>query len=252
MNTHTNEDIKYELSLIFPVHNEGNIVEDVIHTLFKTIHRRFEIIAVYDKEEDITIPVLQKLQSQYPALHSVQNKEGCGVLGAFRTGLDEAKSPVVGIWCAYHTDPQGSLNMMMDLMDEGYDLVSGNRYAYKMQRTRGPRMKFFLSITGNFIFSKLLNIPLFDMSTSIKLFRTSVLKSIKIETPPKGGWAFVFELVVKIAINKLRMGEIKLDPSSLQFAGVTNFKIQRYLPYYLYWTWYGFCHLRCFKSIFKQ
>ena len=139
------------LTLIMPVYNEGDAVIPVISTLFLTVHYPLKIFVVHDSPDDITVPTVKKLQKYFSDLYLVQNRWDNGVLNAIKTGFQTADTPYVGVWVAYHLDPFGIVNYMMDKLEHGCDLVSANRFTVDSTRARGNTIKKVLSHGANVI-----------------------------------------------------------------------------------------------------
>lgn len=160
---------KKMLTLILPVYNEGDAVIPVIATLFLTVRYPFKILVIYDSPDDIAIKTVEKLQPFFPDLFLVQNESKKGVLNAIKTGFKQSDTPYVGIWVAYHLDPFGIANVMIEKLEEGYDLVSVNRFTVESQRARGNYVKKFMSNMGNLVLNRIMGMPISDVTTSIKV-----------------------------------------------------------------------------------
>ena len=63
----------------------------MIKILNSTLEFDNEIIIVYDHENDNSIPVAKKLQSQFSNIVLVHNKLGMGVKYALKAGIEKSK-----------------------------------------------------------------------------------------------------------------------------------------------------------------
>lgn len=231
---------KYSFSVIMPVYYEGLRVIPVIMTLLYTIKYPFELILVYDKSDDPTIEVARHLSEKYPGIKLVCNNNPPGVISAIKTGIKHSNSDNIAVWCAYHVDPYGMLNQMYELILEGCDVVSANRFMKVKRYNRGGLIKKILSRTGNFILWKLVGSPFGDTTTSIKMYRKSFLLNYPIETKRAGGWALSLELAIKASMHGYKLGEIILTPLNINLIqGLSNFKVFKFLPYYFKWVVFG-------------
>jgi dolichol-phosphate mannosyltransferase len=229
-----------KLTLVMPVFHEGDGVIPVIATLFLSVHYPFKLIAVYDSENDETITSIKKLQQQFNDIYLIQNEWKQGVLNAIKTGFKHADSEYVGIWISYHVDPFGILNEMVKKIDDGYDLVSATRFSSNAQRARGNTLKKLLSFLGNILLDKMIGMPITDVTTSIKIYRKSLLDAIPIETVVNGGWALSAELAIKAAMKGYRLAEVPLERKNVNLIhGLTNFRVFRQLPEYFRWLYLG-------------
>ncbi len=237
------------LTLILPVYNEGDAVIPIISTLFLTVRYPFKIFVVHDSPDDITVLAVKKLQKYFDDLYLVRNEWDRGVLNAIKTGFKNADTPYVGVWVAYHLDPFGIINSMMEKLENGCDLVSANRFSVDNTRARGNTIKKFLSYGGNIVLNKIIGMPISDITTSIKVYRKSMLDSLVIETVVDGGWAVSSELAIKAAIKGYRMDEIPLEKKNITLVhGLTNFKVLRQLPTYFQWLYLGWKNRKLIKS----
>lgn len=241
------------LTLILPVYNEGDAVIPVISTLFLTIHFPLKILVVYDFPEDKTIATVKKLREHYNDLYLIQNEWKRGVLNAIKTGFNNADTPYVGIWLSYHLDPFGILNEMIEKLESGHDLVSANRFVTANRIVRGHKLKKLLSFLGNIVLNRIIGMPISDVTTSLKVYRKTILDSIKIETISKGGWAINTELAIKAAIQGYRLTEIPLESKNINLIhGLSKFKILKQLPEYFRWLYLGWKNRKLIKSHLKN
>jgi glycosyltransferase involved in cell wall biosynthesis len=237
------------LTLVLPVYNEGDAVIPVIATLFLTVRYPFKIVVVYDLPTDKTVPTVEKMQKYFENLYLVQNELGRGVLNAIKTGLQHADTRYVGIWLAYHLDPFGILNDMVLKLEEGCDLVSANRFTVESKRARGHYIKKLMSYGGNIVLNRIIGMPISDVTTSIKVYRKSLLDDLEIETVVNGGWAVSSELAIKAAIKGCRLGEAPLERKNINLIhGLTNFKVLKQLPTYFHWLYLGWKNRKLIKS----
>lgn len=240
---------KQFLTLVIPILNEGVRIIPVLSTLFLTTNIPLSILIVYDFDNDTTLPIIKDLSKTFPNIRTVKNKYQ-KLNGAIRTGFEECNSDIVGVWLAYHVDPFGLIDNMYDLIsNHECVLVSGNRFNSVKRVSRGPIIKKLLSRTANFILNRLIGIPLGDITTSIKMFRLSFIRSHPIETTVAGGWALSTELAVKAAIDGEKLGDIEFKPENVNLIhGVTNFKVLKYLRHYFRWLMIGFQNREIIKK----
>jgi len=237
------------LTLIMPVYNEGDAVIPVISTLLLTVKHPIKIFVVHDSPDDPTVKTVEKLQKHFSDLYLVQNEWKRGVLNAIKTGFKNADTPYVGVWVAYHLDPFGILDDMLDKMENGCDLVSANRFTIDSSRARGNTIKKLFSKGGNMVLNKIIGMPISDITTSIKIYRKTMLDKMEIETVVNGGWAVNAELAIKAAIGGFSMDEIHLEKKNMTLVnGLTNFKVLKQLPTYFQWLYMGWKNRELIKS----
>jgi dolichol-phosphate mannosyltransferase len=247
----TNGNIQPEnkiLSLILPVYNEGEAVIPVISTLFLSVSVPFKLYVVYDSPDDKTIATVEKLRQVFNDIYLVQNEWKKGVLNALKTGFRCADTKYVGIWVSYHVDPFGILNDMIEKLENGYDLVSANRFTAE-SRARGNPVKKLLSYLGNLTLNKIIGMPISDVTTSIKVYKKSLIDDFIIETLVNSGWAMSMELAIKAAVKGYRLADIPLEKKNINLIhGITRFKVLKQLPDYLHWLYFGWKNRKIIKQ----
>src|SRR6202453_2782301 len=88
------------ISVVVPVRNEaGNIaplVGEIAAALQGTLNgRAFEIVYVNDGSSDGTEQQLRGLMTEHPWLRQIRHQTSCGQSAAIRTGVAEARAPIV-------------------------------------------------------------------------------------------------------------------------------------------------------------
>ena len=80
------------LSVVIPVYNEGeNVVPTLRGVVEHTRTRPLEVLVVHDFDEDTTVPVVRRLQAEFPQVRLHKNTLGRGVLNAMKSGLRAAR-----------------------------------------------------------------------------------------------------------------------------------------------------------------
>ena len=83
-----------ELSIVVPVFKEGEAVDPVLRALSAGIATDHEILVVYDFDEDPTVPVIERLHAEIPAIRGLRNDLGRGVLNAMKAGIAASRGDV--------------------------------------------------------------------------------------------------------------------------------------------------------------
>jgi hypothetical protein len=100
----------------------------------------------------------------------------------------------------------------------------------------GPRLKKLFSRMAGVTLHLLTGIPTRDISNSFKMYRSSIIKSINIES--RGGFEIGMEIVVKSYLKGYKITEV---PSVWRdrVAGKSRFKLVKWAPEYLRWYFYA-------------
>lgn len=198
---------KLKLSVLIPVYNERETIHTVIDRV-RSVDVDTEIILVDDYSIDGTRDILKKIAETDEDLiirfHDVNRGKGA----AIRTALAEASGDVVIIQDAdMEYDPVEYPRLLAPIEQGVADVVYGSRFL------GGPhRVLFFWHQLGNQLLTLmsnvLTNLNLTDMETGYKLFRTDVLKRMRLTTDRFG---FEPEVTARVAQMRCRVYEMPIS-----------------------------------------
>ena len=225
-----------KLSVVCPVYNEGINIGPLLERLSQEITIPIELIVVYDRDDDDTLPVLSRLRPPFP-VRTVKNRFGRGALNAIKTGFGEAAGEATLLIMADLSDDLRAVPRMLGLVRDGYDVVCGSRYMHGGRQIGGPVLKGLLSRAAGLSLHWLAGVPTRDVTNSFKMYRTAFLRSLTFES--SGGFEIGMEAVVKAYVSGARIAEV---PSTWRdrVAGRSRFRLWRWLPKYLRWYFYAF------------
>src|SRR6202165_5106896 len=130
------------LSVVVPVYNEGeNVVPTLRGIVERSRTRPLEVLVVHDFDEDITVPVVKRLQAEMPELRLHRNTLGRGVLNAMKSGLRAARAAYVLVTMGDGSDDPNDIDAMYELARGGADVVAGSRYVAGGHQLGGPLLK---------------------------------------------------------------------------------------------------------------
>ena len=223
---------KQLLHIITPVYNEADNFPNLYKEIQKKIKIPHKIVAVYDFDEDTTVPVIRRLQRKDSNLILYKNTRGRGALNAILSGFDYVPSGPVLVTMADLSDDLGDVENMYKLYVDGADIVCGSRYMKGGRQIGGPLLKRTLSHLAGVSLYYFRRIPTHDVTNNFKLYDKDLLKQIKIES--RGG----FEIAMEITVKAQKLGKkINEVPTTWRdrTAGEANFKLWQWLPSYLKW-----------------
>ena len=194
-----------KLSIVVPVYNEKDTLETILDRIENTGFEK-EIIIVDDGSADGTREILQeKFVDRYKVIF---HKKNMGKGAALSTGFEHVTGDIVVVQDAdLEYDPAEYPILIEPIVSGKADVVYGSRFL------SGPhRVLFFWHFVGNkliTLFSNMLNnLNLSDMETCYKVFRSDILKDIKIRSKRFG---FEPEFTAKVARRKLRIYEVPIS-----------------------------------------
>jgi len=197
-----------KLSVIIPVYNETNTIEEIINRV-QAVNLNKEIIIVDDNSSDGTKEKLKRLNTRHN-LKLIFQKKNKGKGAALRAGFKIASGDFVIIQDAdLEYDPKDYQKLLEPLLDGRADVVYGSRFS------GGPQRVFlFWHYVGNkfltLVSNILNNLNLSDMETCYKAFRADILKELKFESNRFG---FEPEFTTKVAKKGYKIYEVSISYS---------------------------------------
>lgn len=232
-----------KLSILLPVRNEGMNLRIMLKILRAVLEVRHEVLVIYDDENDTSVEVVQSMLIDNPGVKLIHNKRGRGVIHAISEGVAQATGEYILIFAADEVGPVLAIEEMLQLADDGCDLVSCTRYAHGGRRLGGSLVGGILSRIANSLFHTLTGAVLTDSTTGIKLIRKSFFQSMKLESNPVG-WAVAFEIAIKAQIAGVRLGEVPIVSIDRLYGGKSTFRLGPWFWEYLRWFVWGAHKLR--------
>lgn len=192
------------LSVVMPVYNEKDTIEEIIPRVLN-VPLRIELIVVDDGSTDGTRDKLTALNQKYPFRLIFQAKNG-GKGAALKRGFQEVKGDLVVIQDADLEYSPEEFPDLISLICEGRaDVVYGSRFLGR------HRVFLFTHYAGNrlltLITNVLYNTMLTDMETCYKVMRTEVLRSFTLESD---GFGIEPEMTAKIFKRGYRVYEVPI------------------------------------------
>ena len=221
-----------ELSIVLPVFKEGEAVAPVIRALAREVRTPHEMLLVYDFDEDPTVPVIERLAAELPAVRGLRNDLGRGVLNAMKAGIAASGGPYVLITMSDGSDEPHIVDSMVALARDGADIVAGSRYMAGGRQIGGPFLKRTMSRAAGLTLHWFAGVQTHDSTSNFKLYRRSFLDSVTIES--EAGFELALELTVKATLAGQSVAEVPTVWRD-RTAGQSNFKLRKWLPHYLRW-----------------
>lgn len=224
-----------DLHIVVPVYNEAENFPAFYQSLKANVRTPYRVVVVYDFEEDTTVPVVRRLAESDPGLVLVRNPQR-GVIGALRTGLAYPRAGAVVVTMADGSDDHTCIDSMYRLYKQGSAVVSASRYSKGGRQQGGPLLKRLLSRAGGMSLKLLTGLSTSDATNNFKLYSSELLGEVQIES--RGGFELALELTVKAHAAGYAIAELPTTWTD-RVHGKSNFKLFKWLPYYL--RWYFFC-----------
>jgi glycosyltransferase involved in cell wall biosynthesis len=205
------------VSVIIPAYNEGELVIPVLDRLFESVKLPCEVLIVVDSEDDTTVPVVAEYAQKEQRLRYLVNTYGPGPANAMRFGIDAAAAPVAVV-------------TMADGCDDSRQMAGG-------QQVGGPVLKGLVSRLAGRSLHLFAHVGTRDATNSFKAYSTEFIREVGIDS--RDGFEIGIELTAKARRLRRPVAEIPTIWLDRQ-AGVSNFRVARWIPKYLRWYRFSF------------
>lgn len=169
-----------ELSLIVPVYNEEenlHLLYDAIHQALDPLSKTWEMVLVDDGSQDGSLGVLTELaEKDLEHIRVVSFRRNFGQTAAIAAGIDHAQGEIIVLLDADMQNDPADIPMLLEKLDEGYDLVSGwRKYRQDTYVTRT-----LPSNMANKLISWTTGVSLHDYGCTLKAYRRDVLEGFRL------------------------------------------------------------------------
>jgi dolichol-phosphate mannosyltransferase len=225
------------VSVVVPARNEGDHIVPVLDRLFESVHLPCEVLIVVDEPDDTTVQVAEEYALKEPRLRYVVNTFGRGPANAIRFGIHAAAAPVAVVTMADGCDDATQIDDLVRLVDRGVVVAAASRYMAGGQQVGGPVLKGQLSSLAGRSLRLLAHVGTRDATNSFKAYSTDFVREVGIDS--RDGFEIGIELTAKARRLRRAVAEIPTIWLDRQ-AGVSNFKVARWIPSYLRWYRFAF------------
>lgn len=195
-----------KLSIIIPVFNEEKTIKDIIEKVVAsdTLNYKKEIIVVNDGSTDRTSQILEDLKKKFNFI-LLSHQRNLGKGSAVRTALKEVSGEFILIQDADLEYEPKDYPVLLRNLNRKTNVVYGKRSIFSGKRgyphyILGVK---FITFLFNFLFSS--NIT--DVYTCYKLFPSSLIKSIPLEST---GFELEIEITAKILKRGITIKEVPI------------------------------------------
>ena len=197
--------MKKKISVIIPCYNESPTILKIIEKILNNKIFDYEIIVIDDYSTDGSREALKQLDNK-KIHHLILNDKNYGKGYSIRQGIKIATGDIIIIQDAdLEYEPLDYGRLIMPILDGHAEVVFGSRFIGSEEK----RVLYFWHRFGNgllTIFSNILtNLNMTDMECCYKVFKSDIIKNIKLEEDRFG---FEPEIVAKIARKNLIIYEV--------------------------------------------
>jgi len=232
-----------KLDIIIPVYNEDKNIVQLLKKLENEINCNFRILICYDNDNDTTLKHIKANDIITKETLLIKNPNQ-GPNSAIIEGINSSNAEIILIYMADDFENIKLINKMIDLIDSGNELVIPSRFIPGGRMRGAKKIKKMITIIGSYLVYYLARIPFKDCTNAFKMFSKNLKDKIKLESTT--GFTFALELTTKSYLSSFKIIEIPsvwIETKDRK----SNFKIYKWLPYYIYWLLYSII-----KNLYKK
>lgn len=200
------------LSIVMPVYNEEEIIEEVVRAICNQILSSFEkpeFIIINDGSNDLTPSILQKLSKEYPYLNIITNHSNLGHGASLMKGYSKVNGEYVFYLDSDNQIPVEEFWLLWEkIQKENLDIVTGIR-----KERKDPIYRLLISKILQLFNRIIFGVKIRDINCPFKLYKSEALQRI-LTTIPKN--TKIPSILMLLAANQLQLkiGEMEVIHSS--------------------------------------
>jgi len=168
------------LSLVIPVYNEEEnlpLLYEAILNVMGKLGQPWEVLFVDDGSQDNSLSVLRNLATKDPEhVRVVVFRRNYGQTAAIAAGIDHSEGETIVLLDADLQNDPADIPMLIDKLDEGYDVVSG----WRKNRKDNAITRTFPSRIANGLISWVTGVHLHDYGCTLKAYRKDALEGVRL------------------------------------------------------------------------
>ncbi len=166
------------LSVVVPAMNEEGNVGPLVDAVTRVLNDElidFEIVFIDDGSSDGTWEAIERAASADARIVGLRHRRNFGKARALATGFAAAQGDLIITMDADLQDDPTEIPRFLEMVDQGYDLVSGWK-----QRRQDPLGKTMPSRVFNATVRTVSGVPLHDFNCGFKIYRQDVVRNIRV------------------------------------------------------------------------
>lgn len=227
-----------DLSVVIPVYNEGNNIDELCRRLIYTLDKqgilRYEIIFIDDGSKDYTCKRITDVCNADKKVKLIRLSRNFGQAAALAAGFDNSYGRIIVTLDGDLQHSPEDIPKLLEKMKEGYDIVSG----WRKHRIDGLIMRRLPSLIANKIIRLTSGVKLHDFGSTLKAYKREVIENIELYgelhrfIPALASWQGISIAEVPITNTMRRSGKSKYGISRT-FSVILDILTVKFLTSYI-------------------
>lgn len=165
-----------DLTIVVPVFEEEESLDELARQIREVCDAEgliYEVLFIDDGSKDASWSVIQRIHTSDSRFAGVRFRRNYGKSAALSVGFERARGRYVVTMDADLQDDPHEVPALLEMLDQGYDLVSGWK-----QRRQDPLSKTIPSRFFNLVTRLISGIPIHDFNCGLKAYRHEVVQSV--------------------------------------------------------------------------
>ena len=168
------------LSLVIPVYNEEENLPFLYHAILNVmgnLDRSWEVVFVDDGSQDGSLYALSELTKKFPEhVRVISFRRNFGQTAAIAAGIDHSQGDIIVLLDADMQNDPADIPMLLEKLEEGYDLVSG----WRKDRKDNRLTRTLPSNLANGLISWVTGVHLHDYGCTLKAYKRETLEGFRL------------------------------------------------------------------------
>lgn len=194
--------------VVIPTYNESASIDALLRRVRNTAPA-LDVLVVDDGSPDGTADLAEAVAKDLGKIEVIRRPAKTGLGDAYRTGfrwgLAREYEALLEMDADFSHDP-GSIPTLLDLLED-HDLVIGSRYVRGGNVPSWGAHRRFISWAANQYSSIMLGLPIRDLTSGFRVFRSTILKRIDLNHVEANGYGFQIEMVYLVSLAGGRIVE---------------------------------------------
>ena len=237
-----------QITIVTPTYNEAENLPKLVSALF-SLPLDINILVVDDNSPDGTGQIADELAAAHSGRVDVLHRPGkmglrSAYLNGFQKVLEGGAQAVVQMDADFSHDPVALVDMAKML--ESCDVVFGSRYIEGGSvDKRWSIWRKYLSIFGNFYARTILGLPVHDVTTGYRMWRSETLHQIPFERIQSNGYVFLVEMAYLAHCLQYKIGEVPIYFADRRWGkSKMSIRIQMEAAFRVWQVWWNYRDLK--------
>ena len=168
-----------KLAVVIPVYNEIDNIDPLqaeLDAALKPLGVTYQIVYINDGSRDGSAEKLAELARERPEVVFVDLRRNFGQTAAMAAGIDHADAEVIVMMDADLQNDPADIGRLLELIDKGYDVVSG----WRKDRKDKFLTRRLPSMIANGLISWVTGVHLHDYGCTLKAYRREVVDEVRL------------------------------------------------------------------------